>query len=418
MTSASRGQLAVAGCCLVAALGYSGAVRVPALLTFVLPSLVVVGLVAMQLPKWVGTPVAAALSSLLALALAQVANVTAGETSGPVARSTFLAGLFTAVAVAAAAQASPALVCLPVALVLVGALYLGAAGEVLPVLVATMVVLVLTVPLLEGSRRKADGAARGRWLPPLLALAVGGSALAVAQFQVDSVHKAPAVLAQAQIDRSITPPLSRVRARQPTRTATDSRPPTTQRPSTTAAPTHPASRGPGRILPVIGLLLGAFVALVLIRLALVAVAWQRLRRRLRSGTPERSVRGAWLWAVLRLRSYGVPIAISVSPDTVAAGASLLPLSDAVSIPLRETANWAEQATFQAQPALTTETSSQVWAAGIEATTTRRGELGTGRRLLTALRMPPALPREHSGGNVRPRAEAHWTRSRFRRPRPV
>lgn len=420
MTSASRGQLAVVGCCLVAALGYAGAVRVPALLTYVLPSLVVVSLVAMQLRRWVGAAAAVTLSSPLALLLAQVANATAGETSGPVARSTFLAGLFTGAAVVAAASASPALVCLPVALVLGGALYLGAAGEVLPVLAGTVFLLVLTVPLLEGAKRKSDGSVRRRWLTPLLALVVGASALTAAQLQVDRVRETPVELAKEQVDRSIIAPLSRAVPPPPgqPRPAPQSAAPTAQPTRPTPATPFSASRPGGRLPMLLGLLSGVLVTLVLVRLVLVNLAWRRLRRRLRRGSPERSVTAAWLWAVLRLRSYGVPIPASLSPDAVAGDTSRLPVTEAIGAPLRETARWAQQAVFAEQPNMTKDSVSRAWAAASRLTTTQRQELRTGQRLLVALRMPPVLQRDDSaGGRGRP-VGAHWALPRFRRFRPA
>lgn len=416
MSSPDRGPLAVTGCCVVAAVGYAGSVRVPALLTYVLPTAAVVGVVAGQLGRRVGVVSGAALAALLALLLAQLANTTGGETSGPVARSTFLAGLFTAVAAAGARVTSPPVVALPVMLVLAGALYLGAAGEVLPVLVATAVLLVLTLPLLESARRRADRSVRRRWLTPVLAAAVGASALAAAQLQAQRGPGPPRGLAEAQIDRTVIPPRLLGAGSVPQEAAAQPRPARTSVPQSRSAPV-PAPPGrqvaPGPLL-VIGLLLGLALAL-LVRVALVALGWRRLRRRLRRGAAGHPVAGAWVWAVLRLRSYGVPVPASTSPDRYAAGDSPTTVSDSVDRPLQDVAVWAVRATFQPQPGLPTASTGQAWTAAASAVSQRRRELHRARRAMVALRRPPRLPGS-SGVDGRTRSGADWPDLRPRRPR--
>src|SRR4051812_40121011 len=175
MSSPDRGRLAVAACCIVATLAYSGAVTTSALATLVLPAVLGVVLVTLACARIAGPGVAAVVGMLVALALGQVVNVASGELNGPAARSTFLAGVGTAVAVSFAGRLLPAVVCLPIAGVLAGALFLGAAGEVVPVAAVLVTLMALSVPILESSRRRAT-AVRTTWLLPVLAILAGAVA--------------------------------------------------------------------------------------------------------------------------------------------------------------------------------------------------------------------------------------------------
>jgi DNA-binding transcriptional regulator of glucitol operon len=68
------------------------------------------------------------------------------------------------------------------------------------------------------------------------------------------------------------------------------------------------------VLAILAVLLLTAIAIV-IRLAMVRRAWDRIRHRLRRRSTE-GVVGAWVWARLRLRAYRMPLADRVSPDAI------------------------------------------------------------------------------------------------------
>jgi hypothetical protein len=347
MTSADRDRLAIALCCVVAALAYGGALRPGAVAVFVLPSVVIVAVVALLQSRRRGAGIATALAAMLALVLAAIANTAGGQTSGPIARSTFLAGIGTAVAVCWAPRLPPLLACVPVACVFGGALMLGAAGEERGVLVATVALLALSVPMLERSRLHARGLA-WRGITPAVAALVGLAAHAGAGLQDALVDQPPRVFDSARA------------ANRPVVAAPDT-----------------SAHVPGGALTWL-LLVVALVALaVLVRLLVVAMTWRRLQRRLRAGTPEQSAVGAWAWALARLRGYGVPILPSLTPD------ALTRMSPAVATALGPTAQWANAAAFPAHPQVDADQSNAAWAAARSAVDARRDELSRVHRLLFA-----------------------------------
>jgi hypothetical protein len=372
MSSASRCRLAVVVCCLVATLGYSGAVTTTALATLVVPAVLAAIVVTLAFERLAGPAVAAGVGIGVALVLGQLVNVASGEYNGPAARSTFLAGVGSALAIAFARRWPPGAVCLPICAVLGGALFLGAAGEVVPVAAVLVTLLAMTVPLLEGPRRRPVGNARTTLLLPVLALLAGVVAFGAARLSVTAHEGAPKVFAIAQVQEGIEP-------------LHDAPSPA---PATDPATTHPSAARAAHSRLVIAVTAVALVllGLLLVRLAVVAWAWRRVRRRLRRGTPLEVAVGAWSWALLRLHSYGVVVPTSVSPDRLPALGEGVALSPAVAAPLRVAARLASDAAFA--PAIVTDGPS-AWQAADQVVVLRRRELSRWRRALVTLRAVPA-----------------------------
>jgi hypothetical protein len=377
MSSPSRGQLAVAGCCLVATLAYSGAVTTRALAVFVIPAVFLVSLVSLSLTRRTSAAAAGIASALLALGLAEIVNIVSGEQSGPVARSSFFAAISTAVAVSYADRWSPISVCVPVTAVLGGALFLGAAGEVIPVVAVLAVLLTLSVPLLEAARRRPARSLRTAWMTPLLAIVAGVVAFGTSQLAPALQDRAPKVFGVAQADPRIKP-------LHPISTASPAAPLTA-----TVADAHTGGGGrSGPVTLIVITVAAAAMGLLLLRLGIVALAWKRLRRRLRRGSPAQRAVGAWSWAVLRLRSYGVFVPPSLSPDQFSGHTSRLQLSDAVWEPLRTTARWATDAAFSPRPEEAVTDSREAWEAAERVAAVCRGELPRWKRATAALRSVP------------------------------
>ncbi len=110
----ARAEVAVVLTCLAAAFCFGGVVTLPGLALSVLPSVLVIGAVVARLVRRRRPLAGLATGLALGLALAEVANVISGDSHGPVARSTALAALCTAGAIAALSR-TPALFLLPVA---------------------------------------------------------------------------------------------------------------------------------------------------------------------------------------------------------------------------------------------------------------------------------------------------------------
>lgn len=361
-------------CCVVAALSYSGAVTLVALLSFVLPAVVLVVVVTAGVARrsWRLAPV---LGLVAALGVAEIVNLVSGTGNGPAARSTFAAAAFTAFAVAAVLSPASALFAAAVVGVVVGALGLGAGAEVAPVAVATAVVTVVALAVLEAQDR--------RWTrrPPqlttvvVLALLVGGLVATVALQADRRLDGDPSVLAPGAVQPTIRPP----------QVLGDPDP----RPTSTATPAPAVGRGtsapseetaaPLRTiwLTVLGGVL-ALLVFVALRVLWVTLAWRRLRRRLRRGSGREQVAGAWVWATRRLRAGGWPMPPSLSADAVGAGQGTAGLPRTLRIPLRQVAESTVEAVYA--PPLEDHDSGIAWAAADE----------VGRGAVSALRLAPRL----------------------------
>jgi len=387
----------------VAALAYSGAVTSFALGAFVLPGVVLAAVsaaTAARLSLWGGLLAGGA----VALAFAELVNLLAGNENGPAARSTFAAGLFTAVAVAAVLGPVPAGFLVGAVGVVAGALALGAGSEVGPVAIATTVVAVVALAMVE--RRRAGWVERppGRLTVPLLAILVGAAVAAVVLVADRETTAGPAVLSQGSVDDSIRPSgflelptLTQAPTRAPTRAPTQAPTPT---PSTDRDVSQPVDRPvedstpPSTFWLVLAVLVCLLVVAVLTRVLWVALAWRRLRRRLRRGSPHEQVGGAWVWASRRLVAAGLELPISLSVDAVATGQGTSSLPRTVRPPLVALARAAETAIFTPTDGPNQAEVAAAWEAADRAAHAAVGSLGAGGKAKLAVRpisSPPSRP---------------------------
>lgn len=329
-----RVRLLVALSCLVASVGYLGAVTPRALLVYVLPASLIGSLAAASgRASRLGSALIATL--VAGVTWSVIVNVLSGQTEGPAARSSAFAAALSGLAVVAVQTRLPSSFLLPVVGVLAGALALGAGGEVAPVAVAAVVPAVLAL-------RAVDAESRCWLLPPrdrvvtaagLLLALLGG--VAVLQLPIGST---PLVLFPAQANPLVSAglpdlvarPLERDRPR-PTAAATDPtfRPQPTSRasvaatrPTVTATPPiqppvshrRPASHRLRLVLLAVGALSLLLVLAVFLRLLLVRLAWRRLRRSYDCGDARSRTVGAWLWVCARLEGLRMALPPGLSPD--------------------------------------------------------------------------------------------------------
>lgn len=326
-----RVRLLVALTCLVAAVGYLGAVTPRALLVYVLPGSVFGSLAA-------ASARAGRLGSALLTTLvvgggwAVLVNVLSGETQGPAARSSAFAALLSGLAIVGVQTRLPTSFLLPSTGVFAGALALGAGGEVRPVAVAAVVPAVLALRAVNADQR--------RWLLPPRDRLVAGLGLllallgAVAALQL-TVARKPLVLFPAQADPAVSAGLPDLVARTATRPtprptpvsspSTGARPTATPRP-TAGAHASAAARPPAQddfpashrlrdiLLALLALVL-LLVLAVLVRLLLVRLAWRRLRRTYDTGDDRSRTAGAWLWVRARLEGLRIALPPGLSPDS-------------------------------------------------------------------------------------------------------
>lgn len=349
-----RQQLAVLGTCIVAALACSGAVTSTVLLIYVLPGCLVTGLLAVLLSRTVGLATASSLAVLTALGLAQLTNLSSGDTSGPVARSTFLTAGCTALAVVLSRRAAPLLVALPVGGVLGSALWLGAADEVVPVLGAVVACLVIVLPSLARADRR-EIRRRRRLVVPTIAVLTVVAAVGADRVQEALVHGPPVTFDAAQVDGSIIP-AGRSEARSGSPTITDA-----ARPTATPLPAADSAASGVRWWPLVAFVLALLVVAILLRGIWASARRQRRRRRLRGGDPVSATLGAWHWTFEQLLAYGVAAAPTVTPDELALGRQQLNLPGAAQERLRSLAAQAAYAGFAATRRPSAEDAITAWA---------------------------------------------------------
>jgi hypothetical protein len=354
---APRGLLsvvAVAGTCLLASAGYSGAITMTALLFGLVPGLLLAGAAAAAVGR-LATPRAAAIAGIgVALAAAEVVNLVAGQGNGPAARSTFAAAGFTALAVAAAGSPYPPLFLAPLCGVVFGALSLGAGAEVQAVTVVTALAAVCALGVIEGQRRRWSGPPTGRLAVVALALLAGAAAAVLWQTVDHRIDRVPAVLSSTSVDADIKPPVIFGGETKPT--ARPPHPDDRESPSVPTSRPHEVAVGGATGMSLLDRASRGFLALLVAGLLLlvlrrlwVLVAWRLLRRRLRRTSPGLAVAGAWVWAGRRLRLYDVSFAPSLSPDQVALGGAVNDVPRRVSRPLEELAGRVTVTTFAGGP---------------------------------------------------------------------
>jgi hypothetical protein len=364
-------------------------VTLVALLTFILPAIVLVAVVTAGVAR-LSLRLAGVAGLAAALVVAEIVNLVSGTANGPAARSTFVAATFTVLAVAAVLGPAPALFAAAVVGVVVGALGLGAGAEVAPVAVATAVVTVVALAVVEAQDR--------RWTrrPPqltavvVLAVVVGAFVATIALQADRRLDGDPAVLAPGAVQPSIRPP----------EVLGDPDPRLSATPTPTDTPTAGVDSGvpPPSTEPVVplrtiwlGVLLVVLALLVCVALRIlwVALAWRLLRRRLRRGSKGEQVAGAWVWATRRLRAAGWPIPPSLSADAVGAGQGTTELPRTVRLALRQVARSTVDAVYA--PPVGDHDSVVAWEAAEEVGRGAVRALGLARRLRFALRPVTSVP---------------------------
>lgn len=375
-------------CCVVAALSYSGAVSIVALLAFVLPAVVLVTVVTAAAAR-LSLRLAAVGGVLAALGVAEIVNLVSGAAHGPAARSTFAAAACTALAVAAVLGPAPVLFAAAVVGVVVGALGLGAGAEVAPVAVVTAVAMVVALAVVEAQRR--------RWTrrPPqlvtvaVLALLVGALAATVAMQSDRRLEGEPAVLSPGAVQPTIRPPeVLGVPEPDPAPTSTPSATPTAS-PESKAPPPSESTSKLRTIWLVVAIVVLALLLSVALRILWVALAWRRLRRRLRRGSGSEQVAGAWVWSTRRLRAAGWPLPPSLSADAVDAGQGASELPRAVRSPLRQVARSTVDVVYA--PPVEDHDPTVVWSAADEVGRGAVRTLPFARRMGFAVRPLASVP---------------------------
>jgi hypothetical protein len=311
------GPLLVLLTCMVASVSYVGAVTQPALATFVMPTVLLAGLVALRLRSRQGPAVVTTV--LLAGAAGEVVNIASGQFQGSVARSAGVGALATGLAVVLGATKRPALFLLPVAGIVAWALALGAGARVELVAVVTAGVALVALAALERDLRLFVKAPRmaGSVVLAIL-LAVAGGVLA-AQYQLHHVGRSAASPFRETLATTIEPPKILSLTRHPPPSATKADP--AQPPPTAPGGTHHPRRHQ-LLRELLWVVIGVFALMILAlltRLLWVSFAWRRLRRHLLRRTQPIEA-GAWTWTVATLDRLGSPMAMHISPDLAASGA--------------------------------------------------------------------------------------------------
>lgn len=249
--------------------------------------------------------------AFITVAMAALARWFAGNTSGPVTRSTFLVtGLIVAIIVIAWTS-RPLLSLLPAAALTGSGLILGAAVYP-PILTGVWVVAAAWATITSGpypSRALGDKARAGAiGIVVLFAGASAGAAAVIAA----QVFDTPLTLGPALTAEPIPDPLS---------DASEPPPPPPSSPSNDAADAAPES-------PVVNQLLQVLIAVTLAVLALLAIwmvfqilkrawiafQWRRTARRLNRGTVAERLLGSWQWLRLNAARRDNPYPVSLSPD--------------------------------------------------------------------------------------------------------
>jgi uncharacterized membrane protein YqjE len=302
--------IAATACCALSAMTAGGVVTTRALLGLVLPSVILVvlaGLASRRRP-WVG----AITVGVVALGLAELANVMSGDYQGPVARATLGSALLAGAAGLLAGSRWPALFLLPVASITVWDVSLGGAGKSRLVVVLLVIAASLTLLSSEQDHRRWSG-------PPPLTAAMGVLILAV------TVTCSVAVLQAARDNRPAAHPFAVTSLRQGS-VLPDPFPSQRGAPVPVSRPAHP--RASARQVPLtersvslsrpflladLAFLLALF-ALAALRLVWVRISWRRYRRSLLAlGSAD----GAWLWVRAQLWALRRPLPAAASPDVVA-----------------------------------------------------------------------------------------------------
>ncbi len=274
---------------------------------------------------------------VLTFAFAWLAEVLAGNTSGPVTRATLMACGITGAMALVLHTRYPLAILTASLLLLAGALGLGAADRV-PWLAGLWAVAAAVTLAMLGPYRQGDLRDRRRLGPFALMLLVPGLVAVLVMALVSPFMTDPwTIPGTGQVAVLPTPSssaLSPTPSPSPSASSSSSSSSSSVSPSSSpsasvvppmVAPVPPAEAveavSPSSLLSwlqlvlLLLLLLLALLVLALIAwLAWVALLWWRLRRRLDSGSPRQRAIGAWTWLRMRRLRHDVPLPVSVSPD--------------------------------------------------------------------------------------------------------
>jgi hypothetical protein len=369
--------------CAVASISYIGVITGDALAMFLLPTVSIVGLVAIR--QRGRTLLGIALVTLLAGGGGEIVNLLSGEYEGPAARSTSLAALGTGLAVVLSGSRAPAAFLLPLVGVVAGANAFGAGGHVQVVAVATGCFASLALAAIERERRAVAGPQR-RVAPVLVALMlVAGVGVFAALFQGEhDAHTAKAPLRQALTVPVKPPKLLGLPSQvlRPPAPAVN----VTQDPSSSSQPT---TRGRlTRVAEVwLLVLLSAGMALLgalLLRVLVASWTWRRHYRRLSGGRPATA---AWTSAMAHLSRLEMAPQPSSSPDVIACG-RLRGIPDGLTRPVQELASLVAPLIFGGAVA-TKKAERDAWLLATEIAEQAWNDASSLERLKARWRMAPA-----------------------------
>ncbi|MCU1621244.1 MAG: hypothetical protein JWL79_89 [Frankiales bacterium] len=373
--------------CLAASVCYIGTVTEGALVTLLLPTVTVVGLLAVRLRD---RPLRALVFvTVVTVVASEAVNVASGAYQGPAARSTAIAALATGLAVVLSGTRRPASFLLPVVAVVSWSLALGAGGQVQLLAVITAGLALLALAAVEREQRVF--VVPPRWSASLLLalLLVIGAGIFASLFQLHNDSRQAASPFQKTLARTITAPafLSLSNGSPVQRVSSPTSPRTSSLSGSPSSVAH-AHRAKVRRLvrDMLWAVLALVAALVLVvcgRLVWAAWAWRRLYARLlRSAAPPEAA--AWLWTIAHLSRTGVQLPAHSSPDRIAAGA-LDGLTERLCEPVQKLACTVAPAVFAAPgTVLSTE---DVWSMARCAANTAWTSAGRLRRTHARWRLP-------------------------------
>jgi hypothetical protein len=139
----------------------------------------------------------------------------------------------------------------------------------------------------------------------------------------------------------------------------------------------------------IGVVLLCLLLAVVLRVVWVWVAWRRLRRHLRRGSPTQRVSGAWVWSGTRLRTAGWPLPASLSVDRAAESGGPSGLPRNARPPLRRIATATVGAVFS--PDAAPADADDAWRSADEVGRVAVRSLPLARRLGFAVRQISSTP---------------------------
>jgi hypothetical protein len=374
--------------CLAASLCYIGTVTEGALVTLLLPTVAVVGLLAVRLRD---RPLRALVLVLVVTAVASEAvNIASGAYQGPAARSTMVAALATGLAVVLSGTRRPASFLLPVVAVVAWSLALGAGGQVQLLAVITAGLALVALAAVEREQRTFVVPPRSSASLLLALLLVIGAGVFASLFQLHNDGRQAASPFQKTLARTITPPafLSLSNGSPAPRVSSSTAPPTSS--AQTASPSAAADARRSKVRRIVRKLLWAVLGLVAAlivavagRLIWAAWAWRRLYARLLRGAAQPEA-GAWLWTVAHLSRAGIVLPAHSSPDRIAAGA-LDGLSEPLHQPVQQLARTVAPVVFAAPG--TVLRAEDVWSMARSAADTAWSSAGRLRRTHARWRLP-------------------------------